>query len=378
MKKNVFMILGILILSVTANAGDKGNGGDVLVCNNRIVLLDKYEAEKRNFMIDIPGITLEEKVSTLVERLKVYDKYNGENIEETAKSMLIDLQTGETTPNQMQTISFSTDILNDIDDSFETAIPAGCRKEQLIANKNIIYASDKKFEIRSDLWSLLSLEDKAMAIFHEAVYDYLINYGAEDSRFARYLNGFFAQSNSKRTYLDYFTNTLMAAKQGVKMPLYYFNTIHYYKYELEPKRPVYYKDENQIDRIAFSTDYKNEVSFDTKYPAKYNLCVSGECRKLRFYGIYRNKINGLISLKLAAPHSLTVKNGEIIFNKDKEIQTILNKEEKLRKLIGITNSPYYRQQWGSDIKKVIWNNQIYKAPKSVTFDKDGAITDIEL
>ncbi len=387
MKKNVFMILCILILSVTANAGDKGNGGDVLVCNNRIVLLDRYEAEKRNFMIDIPGITLKEKVSTLIERLKVYDRYNGENIEKTTTSMLNDLQIGEATPNQMQLIALSTDILNDIDDSFETAIPAGCRKEQLIAKKNIIYMSDKKFEIRSDLWDLLSLEDKAMAIFHEAVYDYLTSYGAEDSRFARYLNGFFAQDDSKRTYLGYITNTLMAERQGIKMPLFFIDpvkqpyrpyTISNYTYELEPARYFILKDQNQLDRLAFSIEYKDEIELDTKNPAKYNLCVSEGCHKLSFYGIYRNKISGLITLKLAVPRSLSVKNGEIFFKKDREMLTILDKEGKLEKIIGISYSPYYSEKWGSYIKKVIWNDKVYNEPKSVTFDKDGSITDIKI
>ncbi len=206
MKKIIF---GMIFLASTAvfagNVGDRaGNGGDAVVCDGgkTAYLLDYVEANLRGMKVDLGDEN--ESVRALVERqFQVISKFDPERVsnrfQEWARDILADLETlniNSSAPTK--TVRMISDVLNDIDDSKEVALPVGCEKRQLVVFLGLVsgptewrspFPEDPFYYIHLPTWKVMSNGQKAMTIMHELWYRELIQDNeAEDSRGARYIN----------------------------------------------------------------------------------------------------------------------------------------------------------------------------------------------
>lgn len=367
MKKNLLMI-GMLAFTLSSFAedrasGDKGNGGDAIVCTDgRVMLLDKYEAQKRNFKLDISGETLRAKVLTIVRRMKNLDPANALKVEKLALAMVSDIEISDSA--NMKLITLTDDLLTDIDDSLETSVPRECHKEQFIINKKITYAQDTKFEIRSDLWNKMDLDNKAMSITHESIYDWLIELGAEDSRFARFLNGYLAQDEKALDFVTYISNLKKVMSQGVSVRFISKTITPYLDQSLLSNMVT----DNALGVVKLSgeSSFNNKVCFleDCTY-GRLNSAVwdsKGNITETKATKVCRQKKDPAI-----------LKNGKIIFsgchewlNQNNDIHFTTGRNEQVRTV---------KSQNG--IKSVVFNDQTVKDVTEVEINELGEIVSVK-
>jgi hypothetical protein len=225
---SLFLILSSLLVTNKSMAtGDKGNGGDAIVCKSlfkkHVQLLDRYEGIHQGFDKSLKkglgksGESLESRVKYLIENYKKIDPIIGSLIEKEALALMSDLQFAHPRKRDQfieghkpKITQLTLEKLTEIDDSNEIMLPKKilCKKEQMVVNQLDI-ATDIKYKIRGDLWHLLPLNDKALTINHESIYDIFVNLlnpetdsraisvdgfkEMYDSRVARALNIFMAQ-----------------------------------------------------------------------------------------------------------------------------------------------------------------------------------------
>lgn len=170
------------VVSSTAFAGNRvGNGGDVVVCPDKIQLLDLYESV---------GMT-EPEISgkyeeILKDRIKILTKLApklGAQYERRRKTI-----EGE--------FDFKPDVvLTNVKDSKHSFLPAqkDCKLNQIVIRKSeIVEGREKRFVVDEGLWKKLSDVQKAGLIFHEIVYEHFAKLQRDqddiDSRKARKFN----------------------------------------------------------------------------------------------------------------------------------------------------------------------------------------------
>ncbi len=188
------ILLFALALGGSAQAGDLiGNGGDVLICEgiDQIRMLDQHEAERRGIVIQLgaPELTVRQKVEVALKRLSRLDPDRASTLSHEAEFLLADAEAFDRDSSARTShIRFTDDVLSDIDDSEETAIPVGCQKAQLVIRVRAVVPEDRPFEIHRPFWVRMSSDQRALAVLHEVWYGEALQNGAHDSRFARYLN----------------------------------------------------------------------------------------------------------------------------------------------------------------------------------------------
>lgn len=191
------LIAGLMAMSVNALAGDKGNGGDAVVCRDsrgEIIsaeLLDYYEGK------NLRGLKYQAEVSDVrkftedkVNLIKVHDPKLGEALQEVVNS-LVDASEkfGGLREQRIEEILFTSAELENIQDSEHLTFPRGCGVEQLAIRVDKKYPEDPAFIIQKDIWKKLPQIDKAGLILHEAIYKYYVDtYDEINSRNARYYN----------------------------------------------------------------------------------------------------------------------------------------------------------------------------------------------
>jgi hypothetical protein len=80
--KNLIVLCAVLLFTQTVFATRVGNGGFVIQCGSKVQLFDYYQAEQAGLHISpVAGNTLAEKVSHLLERLKILDSHRAENFQ---------------------------------------------------------------------------------------------------------------------------------------------------------------------------------------------------------------------------------------------------------------------------------------------------------
>lgn len=230
----MIQMIFVALLSLNLWAGDRaGNGGDVIVCKDKVEMLDSYEARLRGHRIDIKGATLESKVEFLLKRVEEIDPANAILISTNAKTLLYDILDFEKTGKKLQRSTlFTDDNLVDIKDSFETTIPRNCTIEQLIIYKSRPLFKDRYFTISVFHWKKLSTDEKAMAVMHEALYAFFYKRGWSDSRLARNLNGIIASE----TFKDYSIRDYLQDVQK-SSPIQ-----HSFHYLVQPQSPSPFHD----------------------------------------------------------------------------------------------------------------------------------------
>lgn len=203
MKKFKILPLFLLLSSVIfARSGGVGNGGDVVICDSTITLLDTYEAQKLGLSINLTNENIEKQslrsmVSKAVNNLTAKDKYTAKKLFEYSMEMVNDFEQFQMFPNPSeiykgQVVYLSPDIVGEISDSNHRTLPENCEVRQIVSQIQPTRNLENRYEINKKLWDALSLQDQAMTILHEAWYRIMIEDGAENSVGARYMNALVA------------------------------------------------------------------------------------------------------------------------------------------------------------------------------------------
>jgi len=160
--KILFLLLSVVIPFKTfAGGGTVGNGGDVVVCKDQVLMLDTYEAlNLRNFKLGLGGPTdsVEAKIKLAVKRLAGVDPYRTAIIAYLASEFMNDTK-------------FVRGVkLRDLKDSDEIFLPEGCGVEQIAIQNTKVVNSDPFYVVNADLWDRMDNDNKAILILHESIF----------------------------------------------------------------------------------------------------------------------------------------------------------------------------------------------------------------
>lgn len=191
MKMLLFIFLGSALIGSTGMASKEvGNGGDVVTCRNSsgviqsIELLDFYEERviRQNPIRLDPAKSVEENFKLLVDRL---DSVNAEIMKKSFLTF------------EKEVLFLDSVELIDIPDSDHIVIPANCKIEQIVIQKEPSLVNPKRYTINLELWNRLGTVDKAGLIAHELIYKRLIGSYIQDANSipVRYLNGTLASDS---------------------------------------------------------------------------------------------------------------------------------------------------------------------------------------
>lgn len=164
-------VLALMISIFTQSApsfggGEKGNGGDAVVCRNtdKAILtaesLDRYEArELREIEPSFPaGITdVNGYVTAITQRLQPYSPLRREEYQANAVAF------------EMEAKFSRGKTFEDIPDSEHMFYPVGCGVEQVIVQITPVFPEDKRYNVNLDIWERLSAMDQAILIAHEVM-----------------------------------------------------------------------------------------------------------------------------------------------------------------------------------------------------------------
>jgi hypothetical protein len=198
-------VFGMLLIAVAMNAfaGEKGNGGDAVVCRDAsrsiisAELLDYYEGRTlRNLNVpEFQGSDIElfQKLETTLSKM---DKDTFTWFSD-ALWLLTHMEnhlkgTDVEVPNP--TVIYTTDPLTDIPDSGELILKEGCKVEQLVIHTNTDFPEDPEFIIQENILKKLDQKNLRGLAIHELLYKSMIkrgerlNYEVKNSIPTRYLH----------------------------------------------------------------------------------------------------------------------------------------------------------------------------------------------
>lgn len=201
-----FFLLSLIIISQATFAGERGNGGDVIVCRTSkgdiesIEMLDLYEARELHGLALDPSLsaenTLEQNLFSLIDGIR----WVGAPVRAHSYKKLADAFFAEAEISHFGG-------LPDIPDHGDISLPENCSLEQVAIQE--LYPIDRsqkrgcddffkekpRYKIEKSLWDKMDTVNRAALIMHEIIYrDFLIGnayFGREtkNSSSARYLVG---------------------------------------------------------------------------------------------------------------------------------------------------------------------------------------------
>ncbi len=169
----------MLILTSAAVAGERGNGGDVVVCRNpdgtiiSAELLDYYEGRvmRKLKVTEYPDISDDQFFEMVGAKLNEMEDYIVGFHVKTAKELMTNiheyLESGHTSSPD---ILFTEEDLTDIPDSGELVVKKGCKIEQIAIWLKKSYPEDPSFIIKATLLPHLSQRDLRGLVLHELMY----------------------------------------------------------------------------------------------------------------------------------------------------------------------------------------------------------------
>jgi hypothetical protein len=174
-----------------ADSSGVGNGGDALICPDKTILLDTYEANKMRLHLDLgPGQTWRELVNVAIVRVMKFDQGTGSLLYNYAMEIVNDLELYKINPEARgKSLYIGNDIIAEINDSEHVSIPAGCEIRQLVNQKVPKFKFEYRYEMNKEIWDKMSIREQSMTVLHEAWYRIMLENGALNSRSARYMNG---------------------------------------------------------------------------------------------------------------------------------------------------------------------------------------------
>lgn len=178
----------IFSISNTYAGGEKGNGGDAVVCRSadgkiiKAEFFDLFEArEVYGIKIDLGAnhLSLEEKIRFFDSRMNRLFPNMAGRFRRHADSFL-------------ERSEFLNGPLSDIADAGEVVFPKGCKIEQAIIRGPAEGIPVQHYLINSEIWDALDSTSKLVGISHEFFYGVAVDiYGKENSFDARRLNAEF-------------------------------------------------------------------------------------------------------------------------------------------------------------------------------------------
>ena len=170
-------------------------------------------------------------------------------------------------------VLFTEDVLSDVPDSMEVTIPRGCVKEQLVNQQLPVFPEDKRYTIAKSIWERMDTDQQALTVLHEAWYRLTLDEGANDSRWARYMNGLFA-AQEKIAFKDYLAKLTLSERIGSfgNKKLSYFYEINGNAIELIQK-----KNESQDELIIFE-----RLNLTANAEAIFEGLILGEVYRISF------------------------------------------------------------------------------------------------
>ena len=206
MSKELSVFLSLLLASSLCwSRGDKGNGGDVVVCPgvSSPQMLDLIEREGTtgfDYNLNHYGESIEDLVEEAFSRIEKFTPILSERYRQYTSQLLKDIisfkEDYAKDPNIIEKrfnvysdTVFTTNRLSDVPDSDHDSLPEGCTIHQLIIHRKPESKIDKRFKVNSDL--LLRMDEKniAAAIVHESLFIDIVKHDlSSNSRDARRLN----------------------------------------------------------------------------------------------------------------------------------------------------------------------------------------------
>lgn len=263
---SIFLIMGLLSV---ANAWNKvGNGGDALVCKTSVgkltaELLDSYEA-RHTYGLDV--ITDHNEPTDVKKAIKLIEKLNDLS---PARSQMMNVYV----KNFYDEVKFVNYELEDVPDHGFIKIPENCQIKQLIVNacnndNDLFYKTytnawgqtsygevdlkklmdwnqicPGRYKINQNIWKLLSVEQKSIALTHEAF-----------MRDFRHMGDYEYEFDGPFHPIRYFNILLFTDK----IKKFEFDFVGYQKLYNSIGRLEFPK-ETQDGRITLSTYYANKV-----------------------------------------------------------------------------------------------------------------------
>ena len=198
----------LLLISLKSYAGiEVGNGGDVIVCKDKIELLDYFEAKQNKLE---PIVSKKEDYMVIATDILTKFKKTDQKLAEQYLRNLKDFPAAVEFKKGMT--------LRDIKDSKHDFIPSGCELKQIAIRRwhNITNRGGKKFIISRDLWEKLTPTERAGLVLHEIIFEHFIYLKVNDSNKARFMNGVIAHlANDKELKIPY-----RQMLQNMSLPIY--------------------------------------------------------------------------------------------------------------------------------------------------------------
>lgn len=186
----------LLLFTITAHAGERGNGGDVIICRNNngsiksAELYDHFEGRARDGRIldlGAPTLSVEEKVSLVLDRFARVDLKRATLYRGWFKTFFD------------ETKFISGIELQDVPDTGDGLIPAGCELKQLVVQMNDPLRPNLHYTVSKDYWDLLDNDGKAGTILHEIILREFVSpvYRQQNSRVARFFNALLSSTEGE-------------------------------------------------------------------------------------------------------------------------------------------------------------------------------------
>lgn len=160
----LLITLTLLAVSLASLAGDRGHGGDVIICESQeettYELLDYFEARTENGrVIELPGNNWKEKVNSFLKRLEVRDYRMATELRKLFFDFL------------KSSVFIDRSLIPQIDDSFSyTQLKKNCKKRQAAVQKVNIKPMEKRYLIDKKIWVSLDDLEKSGLVIHELIY----------------------------------------------------------------------------------------------------------------------------------------------------------------------------------------------------------------
>lgn len=214
--KNLISLM-VLLSSLTTFAGHRGgNGGDAVVCGDKVYMLDEVEAPRNGYTYALnPNLEYAEQVREGLQNLSDFLPELKNEISQHTEELISDIDTyleSNGTKLVHKNISFVKEELSNIDDSNHPFLDANCKLQQIVYQRVKPIGLERRYLIDLNLFNKLDNKSKASLVLHEAIYRYYIRkfYAAIrfDSSPVRNLNNLITSKELKNLEIGELLNTL--------------------------------------------------------------------------------------------------------------------------------------------------------------------------
>jgi len=193
------LLIGLMLIATSLNsfAGDKGNGGYALVCNNEdgvsAKFWDIYEGKELDRITGYDELNDQPfavGVRSYLKKLAKFDAELAKEVSKTAEQLIhAALEYENSGKKRTGDIKFSPNFIEDVKDMGNVSYPIHCKVMQAAVRLVKEFAEDPEFKISTTYWNLFNNFHKVALIIHESLYKYFAEkLEDKDSKNVRYFN----------------------------------------------------------------------------------------------------------------------------------------------------------------------------------------------